>query len=143
MTSAPPAYPPADDSGFGMIEIVVSMFLVALMAMAMLPTLISSTRLTATNIMVTRATQVVGTQFDLARKQAELAPTCAAVRSLGTVAPISVVDPTGAPLRYTRTVGSCPATYPGTVSFSVTVALTSSGRAISTAKTLIAVASAN
>jgi type II secretory pathway pseudopilin PulG len=143
MTSAPHMRPSADDSGFGMIEIVVSMFLVALIAVAMLPVLIGSMRLTATNIVVTRATQIVGAQLDLARKQAELAPTCAAIRGLAISTPVNVIDPNGQALRYTRAVGACPSTYPGTVSLSVTVALSGTGTAMSTAKTLIAVSSAN
>ena len=126
-----------------MIEIVVSMFLVALMAMAMLPVLIGSMQLTATNVVVTRATQVVSTQFDLARKQSELAPSCSSIQGLAVTTPISVADPNGEPLRYTRNVGACPSSYPGTVTFSVTVALTSTGAAMSTAKTLIVVSSAN
>ena len=129
--------------GFGMIEIVVSMFLIALMAMAILPVMISSMKLTTTNVVVTRATQVVSTQLDLARQQGELSPTCAAIRGLATTTPIVVVDPKGEPLRYMRSVGSCPASYPGTVAVTVTVTMTTSGAEMSTAKTLIAVSSAN
>ena len=131
------------DGGFGMIEIVVSMFLIALMAVAVLPVMISSMKLTTTNVVVTRATQVVSTQLDLARHQGELSPTCAAIQGLATATPIVVVDPNGAPLRYKRSVGSCPASYPGTVAVTVTVTLTTSGAEMSTAKTLIAVSSAN
>jgi len=131
-----------DEHGFGLIEIVVSMFLIALMAMAMLPVLISSMRLTATNVVVTRATQVVSSQFDLARKQGELAPTCSAMRSLATASPIAVVDPSGEPLRYRRLV-ECPTSYPGTVALTVTVEMSNTGIEISSARTLIVVSSAN
>ena len=130
------------EHGFGMIEIVVSMFLIALMALAMLPVLISSSRLTATNVVVTRATQVVSAQFDLARRQGALTPSCAAMQALATATPVAVVEPNGEPLRFTRLV-VCPITYPGTVSVTVTVSMTSSGVEMSTAKTLIAVSSAN
>ena len=131
------------DRGFGMIEIVVSMFLIAVMVMAMLPVLISSMKLTATNVIVTRATQVVTAQFDLARRQGEITPTCSAIRALATATPIDVGDPYGEPLRYTRSVGECPTSYPGTVAISVSVTKTSSEAAMSTAKTLIVVSSAN
>lgn len=133
----------AHEVGFGMIEIVVSMFLVALMAIAVLPVLIGAMRLTATNVVVTRATQVVSAQFDLARKQGELAPTCTAIQGLATPTPIAVVDPNGEPLRYARSVGACPPSYPGTVAVTVTVNLASTGAAMSSAKTLILVSSAN
>ena len=132
----------AGSSGFGMIEIVVSMFLIALMAMAVLPVMISSMKLTTTNVVVTRATQVVSSQLDLARQQGEFSPTCAAIQGLATATPIDVVDPNGEQLRYKRSVGSCPSSYPGTVAVTVTVTMTTSGAEMSTAKTLIAVSSA-
>lgn len=135
--------PVTTDRGFGMIEIVVSMFLIAILALAALPILVTSMKLTATNVVITRATQVVSAQLDLARKQGELSPTCSALQGLTTVSPIAIADTGAEPLRYTRTVGGCPATYPGTVPVDATVTLVSTGAVLSTARTLVVVSSLN
>jgi type II secretory pathway pseudopilin PulG len=131
------------DRGMGMIEIVVSMFLIAILAIAMLPILVSTMKLTATNVVITRATQVVSAQLDMARAQTDLEPTCTALAKFKTDAPIFVADSGAQALQYTRVVGACSATstYPTTLSIVASVKLVSSGVEIATATTLVAVSS--
>ena len=52
-----------NDDGIGLIEIVVSMFLLALVAMAFLPFLIRSFTLTRANTTLASATQLLDSQF--------------------------------------------------------------------------------
>lgn len=65
------------EEGIGLIEIVVSMFLLALVAIAMLPLLIQSLTSTRENVSLATATQLVSSRLDGARTNT----TCAALRS--------------------------------------------------------------
>lgn len=128
----------APEGGFGLVEIVVSMFLLSLLAIAFLPLLIQSLQVSLTNATTATATQLVNKQMDLARVQGT---TCGALTSFAAVAPSVVPDARGALQPY-RSVGSCPASYPGTVT--VTTWVTRSGQSIRLAEavTLILVKSA-
>jgi len=62
------------ESGFGVVEIVVSMFLLGLIAIAFLPLLVQSLRVSVSNSTLTTATQLVAQQMDELRS---LGTTCA------------------------------------------------------------------
>ena len=129
----------SDESGIGLIEIVVSMFLIALLAMAFLPLLIQSLKATTTNTSASIATQLVGQQLE----QLRLVPTtCAAVTTFLATDPAAVTDDRGVVLTIDRQlIGACPITYPGTVK--VRVAVTSNGSTLSEASTLVMVVTAS
>lgn len=55
------------DAGFGLVEIVVSMFILALIAIAFLPLLIQGVQVTANNRSLATATQLVHDQLERAR----------------------------------------------------------------------------
>ena len=130
--------PRDDESGLGLIEIVVSMFLIALLAMAFLPLLISSLKSTRINTSSAAATQLVSQQLE----QLRLIPgTCAAVTSFTSADPAPVTDARGVVLSIDRQlVGTCPASYPGTVK--VRVVVTDPGGTSSEATTLVMVVTA-
>jgi type II secretory pathway pseudopilin PulG len=127
---------PAADSGIGIVEIVIAMFLLALLAAGTAPLLVGALRLTAGNSTVTTATQLVEEQLTQARSQTA---TCSALTAFAATAMATVTDGAGKSLATTRTV-SCPASYPGTARFTATVR--TSGTDVATATTLVFVSAA-
>ncbi len=127
-----------DEQGLGLIEIVVAMFLIALLAIAFLPLLINSLTATRTNTSVATANQLVSQQLEALRV---VNTNCASVTSFASSDPTPVTDDRGVVLTIDRQlIGVCPTTYPGTVK--VTVAVTSGGKTLSNATTLVLVKSA-
>ena len=106
-------------SGFGMIEIVISMFLLGLLAIAFLPFLVGALQVSSKNASVAVATQLANSQIEKMRAGA---PTCDAVKNTGILA--SVSDNQGNTLISTLkvesknpsgtwvTLASCPTAYP-------------------------------
>lgn len=92
----------SDEAGFGMIEIVVSMFMLLLLAMAFLPVLIQGLRTTSSNAVVATATQLVNQGIESLRSTTYAS--CAALNALATTETVS--DGRGGQLRTTTTV-SC------------------------------------
>lgn len=119
MNRALPVRELEDETGFGLVEIVVSMFILALVAISLLPLLITGVKQAAANTTSATATQIVQDQLELARTQAS---TCAALTTLGSQT-WTTFDPRGVELHVDRTVGACPASgdYPGTVSVAIGV----------------------
>jgi len=108
-----------DESGFGLVEIVISMFLLALVSISLLPLLITGLKQAAANTTTATATQIVQDQLELVRTQGA---TCVALTILGSQS-WTTVDPRGVELHVDRTIGACPASgdYPGTVSVEIEV----------------------
>lgn len=127
-----------------MIEIVISMFLLALLSVAFLPLLVQGFRQSSANATLAAATQLVNDEMELARSRttcSSLAPTS-----------YSVPNPKAITLNVVRTgvvSGSCPPTtvpptpsaYPITVPVTVTVTRGDTGVVVSSATTLISVVS--
>ncbi|TFD30324.1 hypothetical protein E3T40_15080 [Cryobacterium sp. TMT1-19] len=84
--------PPTAESGFGIIEIIVSMFLLALLAVAMLPLLIQSMTVASRNSKIASATQVVGQQLEQLRASGS---SCSAVKLFVADTPAVVAGPAG------------------------------------------------
>ncbi|WP_147105401.1 type IV pilus modification PilV family protein [Nesterenkonia populi] len=61
-----------DDEGFGMVEVIISMMLIALLAVAMLPVMLHGLRASTVNTEATVATQVVNREMDTATAGGEL-----------------------------------------------------------------------
>lgn len=91
------------DAGFGLIEVVVSMFLLALLAVAFAPVLISSIQVSAANTTAATATQLVNERMQIAQS---LSPMCSSVAGL--VGTATLVDAREVPIEVTTTVGACP-----------------------------------
>ncbi|KFF58381.1 hypothetical protein JF66_19010 [Cryobacterium sp. MLB-32] len=126
----------ATESGFGLIEVVVAMFLLTILAVAFLPVLVQGVQRSAANGTLAAATQLVNKEMENARAQT----TCSAL----TASTFAVLDPRGVTLTVARTVGgACPVlttAYPLTVPVAVTVSRADTGAVLSVASTLIFVA---
>lgn len=125
------------DDGVSLVEIVVAMTVLALIAVAFLPMLVTGLKLSATNSSVTTATQLVSEQMNLARSQPS---TCAALTTFTNSATVTTTDGNGKVLTTSRSLGTCP-TGSGTVSFTASVTASGSSTVLATATTLIYVAS--
>lgn len=92
------------ERGLGLVEIVVSMFLISLLAIAFAPLLVASIRSSNANTTVATATQLVNERMQLAHANG---PSCSAVSSLaGTT---GLTDPRGVAIAIATTVAACPA----------------------------------
>ncbi|GAA1687827.1 hypothetical protein GCM10009792_04510 [Microcella alkalica] len=136
MTSERDSY--ADgDSGFGLVEVVVSMFLLALLSVAFLPLLIESLRVQVLNSKVATANQVLSEQLDAI---ALVDRTCAAFDAFRSAPVADVTDGRGTVYRASRAVTGCtPASYPApvTVVLTVTVVGDASIRAQATTRAIV------
>jgi type II secretory pathway pseudopilin PulG len=128
-----------DDRGFGMIEIVVSMFLIALITIAFIPVLVQSMRLSVVNTSIATATQLVSQNMEQARARGT---NCTDLRLFSAEAISPVVDKRGVSFQPVREAVTCTGTsadYPKTVSFRVRVSETGSSTVLASAATLILV----
>jgi len=110
------------DGGFSIVEMVIAMFLLTVLALAILPLLIGAVRASSTNRAIVSATAFANAQLAPIRAAFPNTPTgantCTAVRSK---AATGIAGPTGSSLKADITVGSCPAAFPGTVMVTVSV----------------------
>lgn len=131
----------ADDTGFGLVEIVVSMFLLALLAVAFLPLLIESLRVSVTNSKVATANQILSEQLDAI---ALVARTCAAFDAFDSAPIATVTDARGTVYQAARIVTGCPpAAYPAPVTITLTVSIVGDASIGAKATTSAIVESAN
>lgn len=121
------------DSGFGLIETTISMFMLAILAMLFLPLLIQGLKQTAANTTLATGTQLVNERLRLAQAAG---PVCSSVSALGGTR--TFTDPRGVIIRVTTTVGTCP-TGNGTVSVSVAAIRTDTSASLATAASLVLV----
>jgi len=127
-TTLPDAAPDSGrEQGFGMIEILVSMFLLALLAMAFLPLLVQALQVSVTNVSAALAVQLASSQIEEVRGSGG---TCTGIEASAIVAP--VVDNRGTTLVADRTLewfgsdgeatAGCPDSFPATVRVTARVA---------------------
>lgn len=111
------------ESGFGLVEILISMFLLALLAVSFLPLLIDALRVTVRNASIATATQLVSEQLDAV----SLIPrTCSALEAFEAAAIPPLTDERGTVYTAVRDAATCPASgYPLTVSVTVSVTASS------------------
>jgi len=131
--------PNESDAGFGVIEIVVSMFLLSLLAVAFLPLLIESMTVTVRNSTIATASQLVSQQLDEVRI---IASNCADVSAFDDVAITATTDARGTVFQPHREVAACPAAYPGVVQVRAWVTESGDPKALAEAVTLVYVESA-
>ena len=135
----------ADGSGFGIIEVVISMFLLGLLSISFIPLLINSVKNSGTNTTIATATQLVNQQIEGARavrSATATAPSCSDITKFLQVTLAPVLDPRGVTLIPQWDVTSCPTTYPGVVRARVTVTRSGNATPVASAVTLIFVFSA-
>lgn len=110
------------DSGFSLAEMVIAVFLLATLALAILPLMLGATRSSGTNTDLVAANAFAGAQLAPIRESFRsdaVNSSCSALRTA--YAKTGILGPTGSRLRADVTVGTCPATLPGTVSVTVRV----------------------
>jgi len=130
-----------DDTGFTLIEVLVSMLILAIIALALIPAFISQMRATSTNTTIATASQLAGQQIDAAQS---LAATCAALQAYQSQTVAAVIDARGVTLQAQRTVSlPCPSTYPATIKVKVSVTTSGSASSLATATTLVLLKSAS
>ncbi|HML49842.1 MAG TPA: type II secretion system protein [Propionicimonas sp.] len=114
VTSHPTRTILADQAGVSLVEIVVAMFILAMMSIGVLPLMMGAVAASAGNRDLVAATSLVNGQ--LAALEAAFPNTsensCAAVSA---AAAAGITDPSGSGATAAIVVGECPAEYPGTV----------------------------
>lgn len=134
---------PGNELGLGLVEIVICIFLIGLLAISFIPLFVQGMQLAARNATVASATQIANEQLEIARGTAT---SCAAFRNAGGYAvstPPVVLDARGASYQATRTVGTCPAAYPGIIQVSVSVVKVGVAGSLATATTYIRLTAAS
>lgn len=116
-----PARAQHDDSGFSMVELVIAMFVFAIIAMAILPAAVQATKLSAVNREHVSANAFASAELAGIRAAFpdDATNSCAAVRAYQTST--NIADPAASGLTASRTVASCPSTYPGLVTVTARV----------------------
>ncbi|PPL20056.1 type IV pilus modification PilV family protein [Microterricola pindariensis] len=111
----------SDERGFGLVEILVSMLLLSIIAVAFLPLLIQAMKTSQLNATVATATQMVNEQLNTARADIS---SCATLTIFAGAALAPTTDPRGIVLTPHRAITSgCPvsAVYPATGTIKVWV----------------------
>jgi prepilin-type N-terminal cleavage/methylation domain-containing protein len=129
-----------NQQGFSLVEIVVSIFVFALISLALLPVLITAMQMSSNNASLTSATHIASERMNLVRSQS---PTCAAITAFASVAVPDIVLPDGMRIRTTQVAGPCPVAYPGVVPFEVNVFQLGTDKQLAEASTLVFVESAS
>lgn len=133
------------EDGFGVVEVVISMFLLSLLSVSFIPLLVNSIKSTGKNTTIATATQIVNQQIEGARavrSPTATTPSCQDVTNFLNVTIASVTDPRGVTLLPKWDATSCPSAYPGVVRARVSVTRSGSPIVVAQAVTLIFVASA-
>lgn len=107
------------------------MFVLTILALALLPLLVQAVRVSTDNTTRATAVQIVNQQMELAQAAG---PSCSEVTSLPSV--IDRTDSRGVPIRVVTSFGSCPATV-GTVGVSAVATRLDSGAELARADTLV------
>ena len=128
-----------DETGIGLVEVLVAMMLLAIVALALLPILITGMKLAVSNTTIAAATQLANDRITAAQAAA---PGCSAVVAAvnGT---FDTTDKRGVPLAAATTVvGTCPAaanTTAATLKVTVVVTRSDTGKELASASTLVLV----
>ena len=133
-----------DDAGFGMVEIVVGLFILGVLAISFLPLLWQGLRLSADNATRATAVQIMHDRLEEVRVQSVVCETMRTALNGSYVS--TTVDPRGISFQVTTTIPACPTAttaYPGTSKITVSVRRTDdlTGAPISSASTLVFVKS--
>ncbi|MDJ0375995.1 hypothetical protein [Cryobacterium sp. PH31-L1] len=125
------------EHGFGVVEIIVSMFLLTVMALALLPLITQALQASIANSTLATATQLVVREMEDMRS---LGSQCAALATAA-AAHRAVFDPAGQPLKSAIDPIVCPAAsaLPATVSVHVSVTDVRADRLVAEATTLVLV----
>lgn len=133
------------EEGFGVVEVVISIFLLSLLSVSFIPLLVNSIKSTGKNTTIATATQIVNQEIEGARavrSPTATMPSCLDVTNFLNVTIATVTDPRGVTLLPKWDTTTCPTSYPGVVRARVSVTRSGSMNVVAQAVTLIYVASA-
>lgn len=133
------------EEGFGVVEVVISMFLLSLLSVSFIPLLVNSIKSTGKNTTIATATQIVNQEIEGARavrSPTSTMPSCLDVTNFLNVTIATVTDPRGVTLLPKWDPTACPTSFPGVVRARVSVTRSGSSTVVAQAVTLIYVASA-
>lgn len=126
--------------GFSLVEVVVAIFILAALSLALIPALVAGVQQSKNNAVIAAANELLASRLDQARGQSS---SCQSLTTFSASTVSDVVESHGVSLRLTQVLDACPATYPGTVRYTVTVVRTDTAAVVSTASTLIFLQSAS
>jgi hypothetical protein len=127
-----------DDEGLGLMEVVTAMFVLTVLALALLPLLITGMQASVANATLAAATQFANDRVNVAHAAARTSATpCTDIENLS-AAPITMIDARGVELVATTTVGDCPAGV-GTMTVSAVVTRADTGAVVARASTAVLV----
>ncbi|MGN6219869.1 MAG: type IV pilus modification PilV family protein, partial [Microbacterium sp.] len=127
----------ADAAGFSLVEVVIAMFLLGVIAIALLPGLINGIRYSSEQTTVATATRQLNSLIEEARR----APSCGALTTAAT--PKTFQDGAGRDFTTRGTPGPCvPCSAKGGIAVPLTLTATQDGRSLATVSALIYVAGA-
>jgi type II secretory pathway pseudopilin PulG len=110
-----------DDEGLGLMEIVVAMFILALLALSLLPLLINGMQSSVRNTTIAAATQFANDRMSIAETVAAQSDDPCDDLAIFAADVEPMTDARGVELVATSTIGPCP---PGTGTISVATAVT-------------------
>ncbi|HEY3407258.1 MAG TPA: type II secretion system protein [Propionicimonas sp.] len=113
-----PGQVPDGQAGVSLVEIVVAMFLVAIMSTAVLPLMIGAVQASATNRDLVAVNSLANAQLATLESTFPNSSDNSCARVLAAAAS-GVADPSGSGATASVTVGSCPSSYPATVTVTV------------------------
>ena len=131
------------ERGIGILEVVVAIFLLALIVLSFAPVLNNSIKLSGRNTTIATASQIVGEQIETARalrSSTATDPSCADIQAYVSTPQAVVLDPRGVTMATTRTYSGCPSVAPWAVYLSVTVTQTGTSTVLASADTVILMA---
>ena len=131
--------------GLGVIEIVVSMFLLGILAISFIPMLTNSLLMTSRTATTTTAIAIVSQQIEGARavrSTTSTSPSCQNLTNFMQVATPTLTDSRGVKLTPVWDPTTCPSVYPGVVRVRSSIMLPGTTTELASAVTLIFVASA-
>jgi type II secretory pathway pseudopilin PulG len=116
-----------DDEGFGLVEVIIAFFLLAIIAVVILPGLVNGIRYSTQQSTVATATRHLNALVEQARSN----PTCGTLASVAAAS--TFTDGRGATITSSGTVGTCAS---GSA-VSLTLTATQSGATLSTVNALV------
>ena len=125
-----------DDAGFGLVEIVIAMLLLGVVAISFLPVLVRALTVSAQNVTIATATQLVNDQLDDALATVS---SCAELTAWLGVTPAQLTDSQNVDLQPKRSGGNCDDTELSSAVVTVTVARVDTSATVASATTLVGV----
>lgn len=122
------------DGGFGLLEVVIAMFLFAIIAMAALPAFATAQRASAQNATIATASQLASRDIESARAAAV---TCTGLRTYATASATTTTDPRGLSYSVARSPITCPAAFPAVIPYTTTVSVGTATYATVSTKILV------